>query len=174
MAEQILKEHEDDMFLTDDEDEDSMTDKYMTFKIADEYFGIAIQNILEIVELQKITEVPDMPVFVKGVINLRGKIIPVIDLRIRFHIEEKEYNDRTCIIITEINGTAVGFIVDEVDEVADIPEKNISEPPDFKSADGKEKYIKGLGKVGEEVKIILNIEKLLYSGDLEKIQNAVK
>jgi len=173
MAEKLL-DIEDTVDEIYDEENDTMQDKYMTFKIADEYFGIAIQNILEIVELQKITEVPDMPVFVRGVINLRGKIIPVIDLRVRFHIEEKKYNDRTCIIITEINNTAVGFIVDEVDEVADIPEKNISIPPDFKSMEGKEKYIKGLGKVGDEVKIILNIERLLYGEDLERIKKATK
>jgi len=175
MESQINNQSEDIFFDTlDDEDADSMMDKYMTFKVGGEIFGIAIEFILEIVELQKITDVPDMPQYVKGVINLRGKIIPVIDLRLRFGIEEIEYGDRTCIIITEINNTAVGFIVDTVNEVVNITENNISPPPDFKSAEGKDKYIKGLGKVGEEVKIILDVEKLLYGGDFDKIKKATK
>jgi purine-binding chemotaxis protein CheW len=158
----------DDMY--DDEDADTMANKYMTFKVGEEVFAIAIQSIVEIVEMQKITEVPDMPGFVKGVINLRGRIIPVIDLRIRFNLTSRDYDDRTCIVIIEINKTAIGFIVDIVEEVATITENNIAPPPDFKTASGKEKYIKGLGKVGEAVKIILDVEKLLYGDDLNKIK----
>ena len=92
MAEKIKEAQYEDAFFDglEDEDEDSMADKYMTFRVGEEVFGIAIQYILEIVELQKITEVPDMPVYVKGVINLRGKIIPVVDLRIRFEMEERK------------------------------------------------------------------------------------
>ncbi len=156
--------------IYDEDDADTMADKYMTFKVGEEVFAIEIQFIIEIVEMQKITEVPDLPEYVKGVINLRGKIIPVIDLRLRFNLPQQKYGDRTCIVITDINNTAVGFIVDIVDEVVTIIQDNIAPAPDFKISGKNEKYLRGLGKVGEEVKIILDVEKLLYREDLNKFK----
>lgn len=175
MSEERIKAVKDDYYsIYDDEDEDSMANKYMTFLVGDESFGIAIQYILEIIELQKITDIPDMPEYVKGVVNLRGKIIPVIDLRLRFSMEEREYDDRTCIIVTDINQTAIGFIVDTVSEVLDIAEDNITDTPNFKSSGSKDKYIKGLGKVDDEVKIILDVEKLIYEDDFKALEDMAK
>lgn len=177
MSDNLKETARDDGFFTaveDDEDDDSMANKYMTFKIADESFGIDIKYILEIIEMQKITDVPDMPNFVKGVINLRGKIIPVMDLRLRFKLEEKEYDDRTCIIVTDINDAPVGFIVDTVEEVADIADDNIEPPPKFKAVEGKERYIQGLGKIGDMVKIIIDVEKILFGEEMEAVRNLAK
>lgn len=173
MVDSIKETARDDDFFTavDDEDDDSMENKYMTFRVGDESFGIDIKYILEIIELQKITEVPDMPVFTKGVINLRGKIIPVMDLRLRFKLEKREYDDRTCIIVTDINNTPVGFVVDTVEEVSNITGDNIEPPPKFKAIEGKERYIKGLGKIGDDVKIILDIEKILFGEEMKAVRN---
>ncbi|AJF08030.1 chemotaxis protein CheW [Geoalkalibacter subterraneus] len=141
--------------------EDTQKDKYLTFHLANEDYGIEIRYVTEIIGIQKITEVPDMPEFVKGVINLRGKVIPVMDVRTRFMLPPLEYNDRTCIIVVNVNGTAVGLVVDEVSEVADIPESNI-EPPPRSTRAAASHYIQGMGKIGEDVKILLDVTCLLY------------
>lgn len=150
--------------------DDAQKDKYLTFKIADEEYGIPIQHIIEIVTIQRITEVPDMPDFVKGVINLRGQVIPVMDVRTRFKMELKDYDDRTCVIVTKLNAVTIGLVIDTVKEVADIPQENISAPPKF-SKDGSGRYIMGMGKIGDDVKIILDVNKLLYEDELEALAN---
>jgi purine-binding chemotaxis protein CheW len=155
---------------TDDllDDEDTQKDRYLTFRLAEEEYAVEIRFVTEIIGIQRITEVPDVDAFIKGVINLRGKIIPVIDVRLRFHLQPKEYGDRTCIIVVDMNGTSVGLIVDEVSEVLLIPETNVSEPP--KTTKGSQsRYIQGIGRVGENVKIILNINRLLSDEELEQI-----
>jgi len=151
-----------------DDDEDSQKDQFLTFKIAAEEFAIPIEHVIEIVGIQKITEVPDMPNFVKGVINLRGKVIPVMDVRLRFKIAPKDYDDRTCVIVVSMNEVTIGLVVDIVSEVANIPEENISPPPRF-SAAGVGRYVAGMGKLGEEVKIIIDVSKLLTDGELEAL-----
>jgi purine-binding chemotaxis protein CheW len=163
---------EDEHFVDDDE-EKSLDNKYLTFKISDEVYGIDIGDITEIIEIQKITSVPDMPVYVKGVINLRGRVIPVMDLRLRFRLDEREYDDRTCVVIVHVNDSSVGFVVDRVLEVVDLPENNIDPPPQFKSASGYDKYVSGIGKIGEEVKILLNAEKIINSEELNKITEKI-
>lgn len=151
------------------EEDTTINDMYLTFCIAKEVFGIGIANVTEIVGMQKITEVPDMPEFVKGVVNLRGQIIPVIDVRIRFGIETRDYDERTCIIVLSINSTQIGLVVDTVEEVLTIDQEHISDPPKIATAKSS-RYIKGMGKVGEKVKILLDGEKLL----LEEELNALK
>lgn len=144
-----------------DEDEDTMKDKYLTFHLGKEVYGIEIYHVIEIIGIHRITEVPDMPDYVKGVINLRGQVMPVMDVRIRFHMEPLEYNDRTCIIIIMVNDTTIGLVVDTVEEVIDIMEENISPPP--KVGKGvKSRYIKGMGRYDDRVKIILDADKLLF------------
>ena len=170
-----VKENVEDIDLVDEhfieDDEDTLQDnKYLTFKISDETYGVDIGDITEIIELQKITGIPDMPDHVKGVINLRGKVIPVIDLRLRFHLEDWKYDDRTCIVIAKVNETSVGFIVDRVLEVLDIPEANIDPPPQFKSKSGYEKYVMGIGKVGKDVKILIDVQKVVHSEDMDRIK----
>ena len=110
-----------------------------------------------------------MPKYVKGVINLRGKVIPIIDLRLRFNMEKREFDDRTCIVIVTVNGNAIGFIVDTVLEVVAIPEKDVSEPPQFKKSGSNERYITGIGRVGEKVKILLDAGKIIQEEEMGKI-----
>jgi len=155
----------------DEEDEDTQKDKFLTFTVGKEDYGLEIYHVTEIIGIQKITEVPDMPDYVKGVINLRGKVIPIMDVRKRFKFEERAYDDRTCIVVVNINDTSLGLVVDTVKEVSDIPEKNIQPPPDI--AEGNRQFfISGLGKIDEEVKILLDAEKLLTKSDMSKVSSA--
>ncbi len=155
----------EDMSMTGLENEDTQKDKYLTFHLAGEDYGIEIRYVIEIIGIQNITEVPDMPNFIRGVINLRGKVIPVMDVRTRFNLEDREYDDRTCIIVVNVDGTEVGLVVDEVSEVADIPESSV-EPPPKTSKNSESSYIQGMGKINNDVKILLDVHKLLYSGEM--------
>jgi purine-binding chemotaxis protein CheW len=148
-----------------------MEGKYLVFSLAEEDYGLSIRDITEIIGVQRITDLPDTPHYVKGVINLRGKVIPVIDVRIRFGIEPEEYTERTCIIVVNIRGNAVGLIVDSVAEVIDIPASQVEEPPKLNRGTGS-RFINGLGKVGESVKILLDTQKLLYEEELEQLVEA--
>jgi purine-binding chemotaxis protein CheW len=161
MAENVKRDLMDETIGADDDNEDTQANKYLFFRIAKESYGIGIRHIIEIIELQTISVVPDMPHYVKGVINLRGKVIPIIDLRLRFDIDERVYDDRTCIVVSEIDRILICFIVDTVEEVIEIPENQVEPPPNFKSASGRDRYISGLGKAGETVKILLDVEKLV-------------
>mgnify|MGYP003596611465 CR=1 FL=1 len=125
-----------------------------------------------IIGIQQITDVPDLPEYIKGIINLRGKIIPVMDVRSRFKKEPREYDERTCIIVVDIGEISIGLIVDRVSEVLDIPEESVSPPPKV-SKNAQNKYVKGIGKIGEDVKLILDCEKLLSEEDIESISEAV-
>ena len=171
MSDQML--HDEDGFNGYEEQEDTQEGKYLTFQIAKEEYGIEIRYVTEIIGIQKVTDLPDTPNFVKGVINLRGKVIPVIDVRIRFELPEREYDERTCIIVVNINGTSVGLIVDSVSEVLDIPADDIENPPKVNRGGGS-RYIQGLGKVGESVKIILNIHRLLFEDEMEQIMDSIQ
>lgn len=153
------------------EDEEGLNDdKYLLFQLHNEIYGINIADVTEIIEMQQITDIPDMPAFVKGVINLRGKVIPIIDLRLRFAMEERDYDDRTCIIIVKTKDRSFGLIVDTVTEVEDIPQEQISQPPSFKSEKIRENYISGLGKVGEQVLILLDVHSILRDETIQNIQ----
>lgn len=149
-------------------DEDTQKDKYLTFTIGKEVYGIGIKYVTEIIGLQAITEVPEMPEFIKGVINLRGKIIPVMDVRLRFKKEQREYDDRTCIIVVDIKNNAIGLIVDRVSEVLPIPEQDVVPLPELDKK-VKQKYINGIGKVGNKVNLLLDCEKLLKEDELDEL-----
>ena len=170
MAEQKGRERIEDDFY-DDDDEDTQKDKYLTFTVGKEDYGIEISHVTEIIGIQKITDVPDMPHYIKGVINLRGKVIPVMDVRLRFRMPEREYDDRTCTVVVSVNGTPVGLVVDTVKEVVDIPENQIELPPEVAES-STQRYIKGLGKIGEDVKILLDVEKLVRNEDIVTMQSA--
>ena len=144
--------------------EDTLKDMYLTFRLGDEDYAIEIRYVTEIVGMQKITEVPDMPGYVKGVVNLRGQVIPVIDMRLRFNMIERSYDERTCIIVINLDGRQVGLVVDTVNEVRSIDEMNVSPPPKV-GGNHCAQYIHGLGKVGEEVKILLDANKLLFEDE---------
>lgn len=142
--------------------------RYLTFIIGAEYYGIGIKNVTEIIGIQEITQVPGLPAYVKGIINLRGIIIPVIDVRLRFKKEPLEYNDRTCVIVIDINDITLGLIVDSVAEVQTIPDKDIVEPPQINNSYNN-RYIDGIGKVGSDVILLLDCEKLLTEEDIEDL-----
>lgn len=161
---------ESEVTLQDSIKTENHENKYLSFKLGKEEYGINIKYITEIIGLQNITHLPELPVYVKGVINLRGKVIPVIDVRLRFGKEERAYDERTCMIVTHINEMSVGLIVDMVSEVLDIASKQIDPPPKM-SKSAESRFIQGLGKVEEEVKIILDINNLLYEDDMELIAN---
>jgi len=174
MSENNRKAEAQDELLTDDDDnEDTQANKYLFFKIGKESYGVGIRYVIEIIELQTISMVPDLPDYVKGVINLRGKVIPIVDLRLRFDMDERAYDNRTCIIITEVDHILVGCLVDTVEEVMEILEKNIEPPPKFKTVSGKDQYISGMGKVGEAIKILIDVEKIVRDENLSGVALAV-
>ncbi len=148
-----------------EEIEDTLKDMYLSFRLGDEDYCLEIRHVTEIVGIQKVTEVPDMPHYVKGVVNLRGQVIPVIDMRLRFNMPGREYDERTCIVVINLRGGQVGLVVDTVNEVRSIEETNVSPPPKSGGASSAQ-YIRGLGKVGEEVKIILDANKLLFEDEM--------
>jgi len=150
------------------------TGKYLTFYLEEEEYGIGILKVKEIIGMMPITSVPRTPEYVKGVINLRGKVIPVLDLRTKFDMETIEYSDRTCIIVVEIDSESstalIGIVVDAVSEVLNIKEEEIEETPTFGTKLDIE-YILGMAKIEGGVKILLNIDKVLSNeeiADLEK------
>lgn len=155
------------------DERDTQKGKYMTFKSGDEYFGLKIQYVNEIIGFQTITAVPETEDYIKGLINLRGKIIPVIDVRLRFNQDPFEYNDRTCIIVVNVKSTVVGLIVEKIAEVVEIQEENILPPPSLGRVDKiQSKYVYGIGKTGDSVKLLLNPEKLLNDDDISAIEQA--
>ena len=144
------------------DDDSNEIGKYMTFKSGNENFGLAIQYVNEIIQMQEITAIPETEDYIKGLINLRGKVVPVIDVRLRFKQEPLEYNDRTCIIVINVKSSVVGLIVEEIAEVVEINEENILPPPKIGHADKEQnKYVYGIGKVDNSVKLLLDPEKLL-------------
>jgi purine-binding chemotaxis protein CheW len=154
-------------------DEDTQKGKFLTFFVGREEYAIEIKYVTEIIGgIQAITEVPEVPDYVRGIINLRGKIIPVMDVNLRFKKEPKPYGDRTCIIVIDIDELSVGLIVDNVAEVLSISEDNIVDPPDDK-AGFNNRYIKGIGKVGQSIKLILDCKILLGDEDLACCSEAV-
>jgi len=150
------------------------TGKYLTFSLESEEYGIGILKVKEIIGMLPITSVPRTPEFVKGVINLRGKVIPVIDLRSKFNMKSTPYNDRTCIIVVEIDAAEstvqIGIVVDTVSEVLNIKEDEIEETPAF-GTKLDTRYILGMAKQDGGVKILLNIDKVLSSDEMAAIQN---
>lgn len=151
---------------------DPVGGKALTFNLGNEEYGIPILQVKEIIGIMEITEVPRMPCFIRGVINLRGKIIPVMDLRVRFGIEAKEYNNRTCIIVIDIaqenNRKQIGIIVDTVSEVVNIPKDDVEHPPTYQ-AGLEEEFISGIGKVKGRIVILLDIDKILTKIEANQI-----
>ena len=148
---------------------DSMEGMFLTFEIAGEGYGLEILHVIEIIGIQPVTRVPELPEYMIGVVNLRGKIIPIIDVRLRFQLPRRDYDERTCIIVVDVGGYSVGLVVDKVSEVIDIPAADI-EPPPACSRTGKN-YIQGMGKISQQVKILLDIEAMLVDEDLGPTEN---
>ena len=157
---------------------DSRTGKYLAFQLGREEFAIQVLKVREIMGIQDITAVPQTPVFVKGVINLRGKVIPVIDLRLKFGLPEVEYTQRTCIIMVQIQGpdgnvSLTGIVVDEVSEAVNIAAAEIEDTPDF--GDGvSTPYILGMAKSKGKVKILLDIDRVLQAQELDGLKSMLQ
>ena len=149
--------------------------KYLTFSLAGEEYGIGILKVKEIIGMMPITHVPQTPDYVKGVVNLRGKVIPVVDLRLKFGIEPIDYSERTCIIVVEIihaNKTiSMGIVVDSVSEVLNIKSGDIEDTPSF-GTKLKTEFILGMAKTGSNVKILLDIDLVLADEDVAVMEQA--
>ena len=149
------------------DERDTQKGKYVTFKSGAEYFGLKIQYVNEIIVFQEITKIPESEDYIKGLINLRGKIIPVIDVRLRFKQEPFEYTDRTCIIVVNVKNVVVGLIVEQIAEVVEIQEENIIPSPSVGKADkSQNKYVYAIGKVGDQVKLLLDPDRLLNDEEI--------
>jgi len=146
---------------------EALAGKYLTFKLGMEAYGLAILKVQEIVGIMPVTQIPRMPEFIRGVVNLRGKVIPVIDLRLKFNMASQENTDRTCIIVVQVARKSaqvtMGVIVDEVSEVLNIPSSVIEPPPSFGQAVEAD-FILGMGKVADKVIMLLDVDRVL-SGD---------
>jgi purine-binding chemotaxis protein CheW len=150
--------------------------KYLTFTLAAEDYGLEILKVREIIGMMDITAVPQTPEYVKGVINLRGRVIPVIDLRLKFGLEEAEYGERTCIIVVEVQSQAgsvqMGVVVDSVSEVLNINGDDIEPPPSF-GARLKTQYILGIAKAKGTIKILLDIDRVLTGEEMAGLEGLV-
>lgn len=146
-------------------DTSELEGKYLTFWTDEQLYGIPIADVVQIVQFQEITSIPESLDYMKGIINLRGSIIPVVDVRIRFGKEPITYTERTCIIVTSLRDLLIGFIVDGVNEVTDIDPANISEPPSVSRA-AQNVFLTGIGKTPKGVTLLLDINKLLNEDDM--------
>lgn len=151
-----------------EQQEDTQYGKFLTFNVDKEVFGIEIEYVTEIISMQTITKIPDTKEYIKGIINLRGRIIPVIDMRLKFGRQFAEYDDRTCIIVIDTDDMLVGLIVDQVKDVISISDENVAPPPNKKSGI-RNQYIRGIGKVDDEVKLLLDCKKLFSEKETKEI-----
>lgn len=150
--------------------------KYLTFSLGHEEYGVGILKVREIIGVMEITAVPHTPDYIKGVINLRGRVIPVIELRLKFGMEHQEYDDRTCIIVVEVKGRVgailVGMLVDSVSEVLMIASEDTEPPPDFGAATDVDNIL-GIGKVKGQVKILLDVDRIIGQGVMATLDAAL-
>jgi len=155
----------------------NLAGKYLTFRLAEEEYGLEILKVQEIIQMQSVTRIPRTPDYVRGVINLRGKVIPVIELRKKFGFDSVKDTEKTCIIVVQIQHTdttiVMGIIIDEVKEVLNIKAENIEETPTF-DANINTEFILGIGKIGNSVKMLLDIDKVLSMGEIASIEKVVQ
>lgn len=152
--------------------------KYLTFRLAEEGYGLEILKVQEIIGLMSITRVPRTPEFIRGVINLRGKVIPVVDLRLKFGFDKKENTDKTCIIVVQVEKTSdesviMGIIVDEVSEVLDIKAEQIEPAPSF-GASVDTDFILGMGKASQKVVMLLDVDKVMSKNEIDTLNMTAK
>jgi purine-binding chemotaxis protein CheW len=151
-----------------EQEEDTQKGRYLTFSLGKESYGIEIKYVTEIIGIQTITQIPELPEYIKGIINLRGKIIPVMDVALRFKKQPREYNDRTCVIVVDFSDLSIGLIIDSVSEVVTISDQDIVDPPQLNKGTNN-RYIKNIGKVENDVKLLLDCEKLLTEDEVSDI-----
>ena len=147
------------------EQEDTIRGRFLTFTVDEEMFGVEIRYVTEIINIQPINVLPEVPEYIKGIINLRGKIIPVVDMRIKLKKEAAAYTDRTCIVVIQTNDISAGLIVDQVAEVLTI--EDIEPPPDTKTGVNNH-YLSGIGKTDEQIQLLIDCE-LLFSEDKTQV-----
>lgn len=145
--------------------EDTQKGRFLTFPLGEESYGIEIRYVTEIIGIQPITQIPELPEYIRGIINLRGKIIPVMDARLRFKKAMKEYSDRTCVIVIDVRDISIGLIVDSVSEVLSISDEDIVPPPSIQKSNNR--YIRGIGKTGSDVKLLLDCDELLNEEEID-------
>jgi purine-binding chemotaxis protein CheW len=155
------------------EEEDSLHGRYLSFTIGEDVFGVSIRFVTEILGVQSITRVPETPDFIKGIINLRGKIIPIVDVRLKFGKPEAAYTERTCIIVTEANGMAVGLVVDKVDDVLTIPDEDLASAPSG-GLGFDVMYIEGVGNVNGDALLLLDLERFLRPDEASAASRAAE
>lgn len=157
----------------DDWDDVDIEDTYLTFHLEDIEYAISVSNVKEIVRLPKFIEVPDVPHFIRGVINLRGHVVPLMDARTRLGLRDVPYTDRMVAIVLESNGVLTGLVADGVNGVTEFPADQIDDPPKGGKNDrsGRVRAMRGLGRIGEDVSIILDASRLLGEADLESLAN---
>ncbi|ERP31705.1 chemotaxis protein CheW [Chitinivibrio alkaliphilus] len=165
-AQQDMTAYEDERLDIGSDEENTLADRYLTFWLGTELYAMAIEDIIEIVGVQRITPVPDTPYYVKGVVNLRGQVIPVIDARLRMHMSARDYDEETCTVVVSQDDVSVGIIVDTVDEVFTITEEQISSPPKISNTP-RDDYMEGISRLKEKTVMILNTHKLLYQDENE-------
>ena len=147
--------------------------QFVIFKVEDEDFGVEITNVREIIKPQQILKVPNTPKYIEGIINLRGKVHPVFNLRKKFHFEQKEFDERTKIVIVSVSNISVGFIVDDVSEILRVEEQNMEEPPAVITG-AHRKFIKKVGKVGDRMVIILDLDLMLSEQEEKELRELLK
>ncbi|WP_296559648.1 chemotaxis protein CheW [uncultured Acetobacterium sp.] len=152
------------------EPEDDQLGMYLTFELDREYYGLWIGYVSEIIGILPFTEVPELPAFVRGIFNLRGQIIPLMDMRLRFQKQFVEYDERSCVIVIEVGNNTVGLIVDSVSEVISFEEADIIQQPMLSSGVSNQ-FVKSIGKVGNAVKLLLDCDKLLSNQEVEILTN---
>lgn len=148
--------------------EETLRNRYLTYQVGNEMFGIQIRYVIEIVGLQQITEMPEMPEYIRGIMNLRGKIIPVMDIRLRFGMPWREYDDRTCIIVINMDDVSVGLVIDSVSDVLTISDNEIMNKPEM-STKSECDYISRIGRKDNQVILLIDCEALLKKSDYQKI-----
>ena len=158
---------------TDQKKGSGKTRQFVSFTVGKEEYGVHIEDVQEVVRMPEITHLPQTDSFIKGVINLRGNIIPVIDMRNRFKMDAKDYNETTRVIVVAIEEKLVGMIVDTVSQVLEISEEEISDAPDIINGLSKE-YIEGIGKINETMIILLKIDRVLTAAEIEMIADVTE
>ncbi len=138
--------------------------KYLTFVLGEVCYALPVAQVTEIVGMQRITPVPNMPDYFLGVMNLRGQVIPLMDVRVRFGMPKREFDNRTCVVVVQLGDSAAGLIVDIVTDILEFPSASISPAPDIEAGDNDANYIAAMARVSDEVKMIVNLEALLFHG----------
>ncbi|HHX71944.1 MAG TPA: purine-binding chemotaxis protein CheW [Clostridiales bacterium] len=154
-----------------EQEEDTLQNRYLIFSLGDEEFALEIRHVTEIVGLQPITFLPEMPAYIKGIINLRGSIVPIMDLRLRFGKETRAYDERTCIVICHMEDINIGLIVDRVSEVSTIPAEDVASTPAVKNE--SHRFVKGICKSDGKVKLILDSHKIIAEDDIPAVKKSV-